>query len=296
MNLKSVGIGAAVAVVIVGGGMLAGTAFAGNEHASNAANSSSISTAAKSSSSATVTSASAESSSSTKADDTASSSSSATKTSSSATAKASSSTKANDSTKSPKKDTPKPVEKPKVDPTPTAAETANKLRVPINWRLSSENKPYPDVNKYPNLWIHVSIAQQRVFLMTGNTVLYTMYCSTGMDRIGAGTPRGTFHIQKERGLSFYNPTAQGALTTGLHSTIMANTYSTQSLSIKMGNTSLVKRLNLVNKKLPTVVSGYQFLMLNGSTIQSSTTPKLSSTKILLKNLRNCAKIFLVLLV
>lgn len=209
MNLKSVGIGAVVAVVIVGGGMLAGTAFAGNEHASNAASSSSISTAAKSSSSATVTSASAESSSSTKADDTASSSSSATKTSSSATAKASSSTKANDSTKSPKKDTPKPVEKPKVDPTPTAAETANKLRVPINWRLSSENKPYPDVNKYPNLWIHVSIAQQRVFLMTGNTVLYTMYTSTGMDRIGAGTPRGTFHIQKERGLSFYNPTAQG---------------------------------------------------------------------------------------
>lgn len=208
MNLKSVGIGVAAAVVIVGGGVLAGTTFAGSQHASNAASSSSSTPAKVSSADKTSSSTGAKSSSSVA---TKTSSSTVAKSSSSTAAKSSSSTKANDQAKTNDgtKSTDLATTTPQKDPTPTAAETANKLRVPINWRLSSENKPYPDVNKYPNLWIHVSIAQQRVFLMTGNTVLYTMYASTGMENVGAGTPRGTFHIQKERGLSFYNPVAQG---------------------------------------------------------------------------------------
>ena len=41
--------------------------------------------------------------------------------------------------------------------------TAKKVVV-INWRKPSENKPYPDVAKYPNLEFVVSLAKQRVYL------------------------------------------------------------------------------------------------------------------------------------
>lgn len=71
----------------------------------------------------------------------------------------------------------------------------------INWRKSSENKPYPDLNKLSNVWIHVSIANQRVYIKDGNKTVYTMYASTGIHN---STPRGTFHIQAERGDFFYN--------------------------------------------------------------------------------------------
>ncbi|MCM0598280.1 L,D-transpeptidase [Periweissella fabalis] len=195
MNLKSIGFGVAAVAVVIGGGVFASRTYL-NTSASDAHSATSSSKASSSSSVA------AKQGNDKEKEKAAAASSSA----------AASST-ANEAKKDSATDTPASktdkVAAPQTDPTPTAAETANKLRSPINWRLSSEDKPYPDVNKYPNLWIHVSIPQQRVFLMTGNTVLYTMYASTGMESVGAGTPRGTFHIQKERGLSFYNPTAQG---------------------------------------------------------------------------------------
>jgi lipoprotein-anchoring transpeptidase ErfK/SrfK len=41
--------------------------------------------------------------------------------------------------------------------------------------------------------------------MRGNEMIYTMICSTGLDtNPDTSTPVGTFYIQKERGLSFYN--------------------------------------------------------------------------------------------
>lgn len=72
----------------------------------------------------------------------------------------------------------------------------------IDWQGSSEKKAYPDVNKYPNMWVKVSIKKQRVYLMNGQKVLYTMYCSTGSKE--SPTPTGTFYIQSERGDFFYN--------------------------------------------------------------------------------------------
>ncbi|CAH0416881.1 L,D-transpeptidase [Periweissella fabaria] len=192
MSLKTIAIGVVSALVIVGGGVVAGKTLMDQDTNDNAASSStSISTQSSSTSSSDAKS-SSDLASSNKA-----------KADKDAADKAKADKDADDKAKADDQDSTK------TDPQPTPEETANKLRNPIDWRLSSEDKPYPDVNKYPNLWIHVSIAQQRVFLMTGNTVLYTMYCSTGMEQSGDGTPRGTFHIQKEQGLSFYNPTAQG---------------------------------------------------------------------------------------
>lgn len=79
------------------------------------------------------------------------------------------------------------------------------MRQPINWQLSSETIPYPNVAQHPNMWVHVSLEKQRVYLMDGNTILYTMYASTGQASRGWATPKGTFYIQAERGKYFYAP-------------------------------------------------------------------------------------------
>ena len=39
---------------------------------------------------------------------------------------------------------------------------------PIDWRAPSENKPYPNLDEQPDLWVDVSIAQQRVYLKNGS--------------------------------------------------------------------------------------------------------------------------------
>ena len=80
--------------------------------------------------------------------------------------------------------------------------TSSVMRTPINWQKSSETVAYPDVNAHPNLWIKVSKAKQRVYLIDDGKVLYTMYCSTGSGK--SDTPTGTYHIQAERGTFFYN--------------------------------------------------------------------------------------------
>lgn len=76
----------------------------------------------------------------------------------------------------------------------------------IDYRQPSENKPYPDVQKYPHMWIHVNLKKQRVYLMNGKKQkLYTMYCSTGAHN---ATPTGTYHIENLRGDTFYNQEAK----------------------------------------------------------------------------------------
>lgn len=73
----------------------------------------------------------------------------------------------------------------------------------INWRKSSETKPYPDWSQHPHAWVHVSLKRQRVYIMDGRKCLYKMYASTGSGGDNA-TPVGTYHIQAERGTFFYN--------------------------------------------------------------------------------------------
>ena len=81
----------------------------------------------------------------------------------------------------------------------------NLMRTPIDYRLPSEYAPYPDLKTLNNFWIHVKIGNNRVYLMNNNDVVYTMYCTAGYYDHGISTtPTGTFHIQNERGKSFFN--------------------------------------------------------------------------------------------
>ncbi|GAA2983346.1 L,D-transpeptidase [Lentilactobacillus parakefiri] len=70
------------------------------------------------------------------------------------------------------------------------------------WRAPSEDKAYPKWSEMSHPWIYVSVKQQKVFIHGNGKVQYIMNCSTGTP--SSPTPRGTFHIQKERGYSFYN--------------------------------------------------------------------------------------------
>lgn len=79
------------------------------------------------------------------------------------------------------------------------------MRMPIDYRQPSEYAPYPNVRQLNNFWINVRIRQNRVYLMNGNNVVYTMYCSAGYYDHGISTtPTGTYYVQAERGNSFYN--------------------------------------------------------------------------------------------
>lgn len=68
------------------------------------------------------------------------------------------------------------------------------------WKYPSEDKPYPVVSDYNDINVVVSLSKQRVYIKDGNDVLYTMYCSSGIDD---STPKGTFTICN-RGDNFYN--------------------------------------------------------------------------------------------
>lgn len=76
---------------------------------------------------------------------------------------------------------------------------------PVNWLKPTGGK-YPVIRTKESIWIKVSKEKQRVYIMNGNKAIYTMICSSGLDtNPNTSTPTGTFYIQAERGLSFYNP-------------------------------------------------------------------------------------------
>lgn len=72
---------------------------------------------------------------------------------------------------------------------------------PVRWLEPSQSSPYPDPDKVPNMELVVSIKDQRVYVRSGSTTLYTMFASTGMDD---STPRGKFAIEPEKGEYFFN--------------------------------------------------------------------------------------------
>lgn len=77
------------------------------------------------------------------------------------------------------------------------------MRKPMQWRLSSETKPYPNLRNVRNLWVRVSILGNRVYIMSAGKMLYCMYSSAGRIVNGRSlTPTGTYHVQAERGLTF----------------------------------------------------------------------------------------------
>ncbi|TXW62442.1 L,D-transpeptidase [Enterococcus gallinarum] len=66
------------------------------------------------------------------------------------------------------------------------------------WMYTTGGK-YPSLN-VKNLNIHVSISKQRVYIKSGDKVIYTMLCSTGT--VFTPTPLGNFRIQQEKGSAF----------------------------------------------------------------------------------------------
>ena len=68
-----------------------------------------------------------------------------------------------------------------------------------SWMLPSGGD-YVDLAKVDDLNIRVSIADQKVYIRSGDKVVYTMICSTGMD---GSTPTGNYSVQN-RGEDFFN--------------------------------------------------------------------------------------------
>jgi lipoprotein-anchoring transpeptidase ErfK/SrfK len=98
-----------------------------------------------------------------------------------------------------------PVKKiyPKMEKEPIKTPVAEEVK-PVNWLLPTGGA-YPTLTASEQIWIRVSKADQKVYLMNGENVIYTMICSSGMDtNPDTSTPEGTFYIEKERGLNFYN--------------------------------------------------------------------------------------------
>ncbi|MCL6547717.1 MAG: L,D-transpeptidase family protein [Alicyclobacillus sp.] len=78
----------------------------------------------------------------------------------------------------------------------------------VNWTKPTGG-PYPDLSKYHDIWVEVSISKQRTYIHAGRQVIYTMIVSTGNDDDeSTATPRGTFEIEPEQGEWFYNPKYQ----------------------------------------------------------------------------------------
>ncbi|TPF77918.1 MULTISPECIES: L,D-transpeptidase [unclassified Bifidobacterium] len=63
----------------------------------------------------------------------------------------------------------------------------------------------PNLADYPNLSVHVSLAEQQVHVMSNGQDIYVMKASTGVDD---ATPHGRYYINGLRGDSFYNPNEQ----------------------------------------------------------------------------------------
>lgn len=86
------------------------------------------------------------------------------------------------------------------------------LRYPINWRKSSQTIQYPKAAAVADLSVKVSLTDQRVYLLSGKKIIYTMYAATTkkVQERSAQVPVGTSEIGHKRGEFFYNPqTDQG---------------------------------------------------------------------------------------
>lgn len=103
----------------------------------------------------------------------------------------------------------KPANAPYYDPADMRSKTG------AYYFQSSEKRAYPNLAKYKNVWIRVSILGNRVYVMSGKKVIYTMYSSAGRFEMTNGkyqsdTPRGTFYMKAAYGPSFMSSDGVGA--------------------------------------------------------------------------------------
>ncbi|MBL3649569.1 L,D-transpeptidase [Bacillus sp. RHFS10] len=73
----------------------------------------------------------------------------------------------------------------------------------INWTKPSGGE-YPDI-KQKHVWIDVDVKKQKAYIKEESKTLYTMIVSSGLDQTkDDATPKGTFHIEPERGEWFFS--------------------------------------------------------------------------------------------
>ncbi|MEW4973261.1 L,D-transpeptidase [Bacillus stercoris] len=78
-----------------------------------------------------------------------------------------------------------------------------KTATSINWTKPSGGK-YPDM-KQKHVWIDVNVKEQKAYIKEGSNTIYTMMISSGLDQTkDDATPKGTFHIEPERGEWFFS--------------------------------------------------------------------------------------------
>ena len=71
--------------------------------------------------------------------------------------------------------------------------------------LRNSSKTYPNLSNYDQLEIKVSIAKQKMSILSENKVIFSTTVSTGASE--SPTPPGNFVIESERGDFFYNATS-----------------------------------------------------------------------------------------
>ncbi|WP_416723490.1 L,D-transpeptidase [Bacillus stercoris] len=78
-----------------------------------------------------------------------------------------------------------------------------KTATSINWTKPSGGK-YPDM-KQKHVWIDVNVKEQKAYIKEGSNTIYRMMISSGLDQTkDDATPKGTFHIEPERGEWFFS--------------------------------------------------------------------------------------------
>ncbi|KJJ40395.1 L,D-transpeptidase [Bacillus subtilis] len=89
----------------------------------------------------------------------------------------------------------------KMDEHKAAARKTEKTS--IDWTKPSGGE-YPDI-KQKHVWVDVDVKEQKAYIKEGSNTIYTMIVSSGLDQTkDDATPKGTFHIEPERGEWFFS--------------------------------------------------------------------------------------------
>ncbi|WP_276736392.1 L,D-transpeptidase [Bacillus sp. (in: firmicutes)] len=89
----------------------------------------------------------------------------------------------------------------KMDEHKAAARKTEKTS--IDWTKPSGGE-YPDI-KQKHVWVDVDVKEQKAYIKEGSNTIYTMIVSSGLDQTkDDATPKGTFHIEAERGEWFFS--------------------------------------------------------------------------------------------
>lgn len=122
------------------------------------------------------------------------------------------------------------------------------MRQPIDWQQSSETKGYPDLSHVHNLSLLVNIRKKRVYVMSGNHPVYTMYASAG---VLSSNPNNEEPTSKTPVGNFTTGDKQEPLVNnqrGYHFNIAFTNYNGTTLYFRSGPTNLNGDYNVKKNK------------------------------------------------